>query len=219
MSDPTLDDDTRPKSNSNNHEGLSEKEKRALLRRTQILDAATDCFVEYGFHRASMAVVAKAAAMSPGHIYHYFESKEDIIAAIIERSLEEFYENTDSIQSADELIAGILEQLENKIACNKSCHPILMLEATAEASRHPELASVVQSVDRKIRERLMALLAGNRELDIEARRALEARVELVCVLFAGLGVRGIRNPDVDREALAEQLKVVITRLFAESCGH
>jgi TetR/AcrR family transcriptional regulator, repressor for uid operon len=48
----------------------------AEARREQVLDAAAHCFRRHGYHGASMAEIAGAAAMSPGHIYHYFQSKE-----------------------------------------------------------------------------------------------------------------------------------------------
>jgi TetR/AcrR family transcriptional regulator, transcriptional repressor of aconitase len=51
-------------------------------RRRQILEAATVCFSRAGFHRATMQDIVKASRLSPGAIYNYFESKEQIIAAI-----------------------------------------------------------------------------------------------------------------------------------------
>lgn len=51
-------------------------------RRRQILDAALRCFAREGFHRTSMQDIVDEAASSPGAIYRYFRSKEDIITAI-----------------------------------------------------------------------------------------------------------------------------------------
>jgi AcrR family transcriptional regulator len=48
-------------------------------KRTAILDAMLDLVVERGFHAATMSTLAKKAGASPGVIYHYFPSKEDII--------------------------------------------------------------------------------------------------------------------------------------------
>ena len=61
---------------------------RAAARRQQILNAAAQCFREHGFHGASIAQISKTAGMSPGHIYHYSENKEAIIAAIVAQDLE-----------------------------------------------------------------------------------------------------------------------------------
>src|SRR6516225_4317651 len=61
---------------------------RGETRRAQVLDAATECFMRHGFHGASIAEISKTAGMSVGHIYHYFENKDAIIAAIVERDLQ-----------------------------------------------------------------------------------------------------------------------------------
>jgi TetR/AcrR family transcriptional regulator, transcriptional repressor of aconitase len=51
-------------------------------RRTQILDAAIVCFSRNGFHTATMQDIVRQSRLSPGAIYNYFASKEDIIEAI-----------------------------------------------------------------------------------------------------------------------------------------
>lgn len=63
---------------------------KAAQRREEILDAAIRCFREKGFHAASMSSIAKAFGMSAGHIYNYFDSKEDIIEAIVNRWLDNY---------------------------------------------------------------------------------------------------------------------------------
>jgi len=54
-------------------------------RRDEILVAAQACFARAGFHQTSMQEICSEAQMSPGNLYRYFRSKEDIIAAIAER--------------------------------------------------------------------------------------------------------------------------------------
>src|SRR5262252_5009289 len=51
-------------------------------RRRQIIDAAIECFSKEGFHRATMHDIVRASGLSPGAIYLYFNSKDDIIEAI-----------------------------------------------------------------------------------------------------------------------------------------
>jgi TetR/AcrR family transcriptional regulator, transcriptional repressor of aconitase len=51
-------------------------------RRTQILEAAIACFSRQGFHRATMQDIVRQSKLSPGAIYNYFASKEEIIEAI-----------------------------------------------------------------------------------------------------------------------------------------
>jgi AcrR family transcriptional regulator len=54
-------------------------------KRETILKAMLDLVVERGFHNAPMSVLAKKSRASPGVIYHYFPSKDDLIHAVYER--------------------------------------------------------------------------------------------------------------------------------------
>ena len=48
-------------------------------KRTAILEAALKLIAENGFHGTAMSKVAKEARVSAGIIYHYFDSKDDLI--------------------------------------------------------------------------------------------------------------------------------------------
>ena len=55
-------------------------------RRSQIIDGALEVFSTKGFSAASNRDIARAAGInSPGLIYHYFASKEDLLMSAIER--------------------------------------------------------------------------------------------------------------------------------------
>lgn len=56
-------------------------------RRTQILDAATDCFAQQGFHATTMQDVLSRSGLSAGAVYRYFRGKNDLVAAVAERVL------------------------------------------------------------------------------------------------------------------------------------
>ncbi len=53
-------------------------------RREQIIDAAMRVFAQKGFVRATNKDVAHEAGITPGLIYHYFESKEALLMAVVE---------------------------------------------------------------------------------------------------------------------------------------
>jgi AcrR family transcriptional regulator len=53
-------------------------------RREQIIDAAMRAFSQKGYTRATNKDIAREAGITPGLIYHYFESKEALLRAIIE---------------------------------------------------------------------------------------------------------------------------------------
>jgi AcrR family transcriptional regulator len=53
-------------------------------RREQILEAALRVFARKGFARSTNKDIATEAGITPGLIYHYFESKEALLQAVIE---------------------------------------------------------------------------------------------------------------------------------------
>ena len=60
----------------------SDEEK--VQRRDEILAAAKRVFAESGFHSTTMADVAKAAGLSYGTVYWYFDSKEALFHALMD---------------------------------------------------------------------------------------------------------------------------------------
>lgn len=62
------------------------------VKRGQILDGAKQVFMKMGFDAASMNDVTREAGVSKGTIYVYFQSKEDLFAALIEREKGRFTE-------------------------------------------------------------------------------------------------------------------------------
>lgn len=63
-------------------------EEHAAARRSQILDAAIDCFARTGIHRTTMRDVFRESGLSPGAVYTYFFGKDDLVRAVAERVLE-----------------------------------------------------------------------------------------------------------------------------------
>ena len=59
-----------------------EREREAVAR--AILDAARDLFVAEGYHNVSIRKIAERIEYSPGSIYSYFPSKDDIFFALAE---------------------------------------------------------------------------------------------------------------------------------------
>jgi AcrR family transcriptional regulator len=68
-----------------NEQTLSRRERRAAVRRQQILDGAAQVFADKGFARATTKEIAQAADVSEGTIYNYFESKKALLIGLMNR--------------------------------------------------------------------------------------------------------------------------------------
>ncbi|MGH3427079.1 MAG: TetR/AcrR family transcriptional regulator [Terriglobales bacterium] len=56
-----------------------------MSRQDRLVDAALELFASRGVDAASIKEIGRAAGVAPGLIYHYFDSKEALLAAAIER--------------------------------------------------------------------------------------------------------------------------------------
>lgn len=56
--------------------------------RNAILQAAFEMFAHVGFAKTSMAAIAQKAGVSKGLIYHHFESKDEVLAAVFDSLVE-----------------------------------------------------------------------------------------------------------------------------------
>lgn len=58
-------------------------------KKTLIMDVALEHFAKEGYHNTTISHIAKHAGISKGLMYNYFESKEELLSEIINRSMDE----------------------------------------------------------------------------------------------------------------------------------
>ncbi|HNR62221.1 MAG TPA: TetR/AcrR family transcriptional regulator [Thauera sp.] len=192
---------------------------RAEARRQQILCAAAQCFREHGFHGASIAQISKSAGMSAGHIYHYFDNKEAIIAAIVAQDLEGLLKLSAELRAAGDIGQALIERAAEGVADQLDPATAgLKLEIAAEAARNPRVAEIVREADLACRRSLAATLRAIRSAaghdDDDAK--IEGMVEVLATLFEGLLLRSIRNPELDRGRLVSGIQGAIRSLIAQA---
>jgi AcrR family transcriptional regulator len=188
---------------------------QAGARCRQILDAAGVCFAEQGFHGTSMARLAKAAGMSVGHIYHYFDSKEAIIAAIVEQELAKRLEVFEQLKQQEDVLQALIDRADQGLAARMEKRETgLRLEILAEAGRNPRIAAALRAADAAARRTFRGVVAkavGRRAALGEAD--LQARIEVVIGVFDGMMIRAVRHPDLNRAAALRALKLAIRHLL------
>lgn len=75
---------------------------RAAYRET-ILDAVARLLVRVGFGALKMSEIAAEAGVSVGTLYHYFDSKEAVIAALVTRENDLFFASVEGSQAEEPL--------------------------------------------------------------------------------------------------------------------
>lgn len=79
---------------SNQFEAMRDQSRHAIL------EAALTLFAEKGFHGTSIAQISKAAGVSKGLMYNYFEKKEDLLLGIVQKEM----------AAGDEIMAQMMAQ-------------------------------------------------------------------------------------------------------------
>jgi AcrR family transcriptional regulator len=181
-------------------------------KRREILEAAARCFVRDGFRGASTTDICEEAGISPGHLYHYFPSKEAIIAAMVEahlvRAAKRFAEIAESADLVAELTSEFGIQLKRKSGGS------LLFEMMAEAARKPAMAKIVHRHTQGMRTLLADLLRkgqANGRID----RGLDPEIAAAVLISTidGSSTLALRNPGIDMQKGAEALQTMLSRFL------
>ncbi len=188
-------------------------QEKAIARCEQVLEAAEKCFVENGFHKSSMAEISKAAGMSVGHIYNYFQNKEEIITTIINRQLAEFYtEISGKAFTKEERLRVLFSHFRKHLQeCCDMKRLSLLFDIVAETGRNEEMAAAIKKYEEYLDNWLFELIKLYQPKEEEEE--LRSRVEAVALVLNGVKMRLIRNPNLDKDKLEQQIKMIITRLI------
>ncbi|MEN7547717.1 TetR/AcrR family transcriptional regulator [Rapidithrix thailandica] len=85
---------------------IREKSKAKFLR------TALELFANYGYHSTSISQIAKSAGVAKGSLYHYFESKEQLLEAVFMQGLNELdglFEEIDMEAAPEDKLTQLLD--------------------------------------------------------------------------------------------------------------
>lgn len=160
-------------------------------RRSEILEAAIVCFAKDGFHRATMQDIVRQSGLSPGAIYNYFKSKEEIIEAVAnERQLKEKQLVIDTAQSGP--AAKALERVRDAFldelnSPRERLRRRVSVQLWAEAQRKPSIRRLVRRSFEEPRKLISEVFtAAQMRGEIEGRFDPQALASFVIAAFHGL---------------------------------
>lgn len=191
------------------------KMERGKLQCERILNAAEMCFIEDGFHSASMAKISKAAEMSAGLIYRYYESKNAIILAIIDRQLDSMRDDFANLQSGNDFIVLITDLFNNwKNGGHKGMNPALYLEIAAHASRDAQIRDAMNKFDRNGTEIFSNWLVKSAQAEgFEYDEAYIKKCSYFVKCFIdGTAVQVITAPNLELSFVVDSMKLLLSSM-------
>jgi AcrR family transcriptional regulator len=169
-------------------------------RRFEILRAAQTCFARSGFHQTSMQEICIEAGMSPGNLYRYFRSKEEIIAGIAERDRADAAEQFAAVGNGS-FFDGLAALAQHHLVERSAEEVALCAEIMAESRRNPAVARIYQDMEVDVRARFIALLRSAAERGEIRDIDFDGTVTVLFALADGLSWRRAVEPSFNAEAV------------------
>lgn len=167
-------------------------------RRLQILEAAERCFARAGFHRTTMQEVAVEAGMSPGNLYRYFASKDDLVAGQIDRNRARVSEDFTRLLQTSDFMAAFAALGRKYFEDDPIQKTIVCLEIWAEAAHNPAFAAMHEAIDRDISTHMLeAFRRAQAQGVIPSSVNIETVERIISLLADGLMVRRALDRDFD----------------------
>lgn len=112
----------------------------------KILDAAEFVFGNFGLRGATTALIAKRAGLAKAHLYYYFEDKEDLYRAILERAMNMWARDIERLDASDDLRNVLRNYIHRKVDFSRD-HPFLSrIYANEIISGAPFIGDFIQKV-------------------------------------------------------------------------
>lgn len=173
--------------------GADEQKGRTFTgaaRRVQIVAVAIETIAEVGYGQASLARIAERLGISKGVIAYHFESKEDLVKAVIDEVLSKA---ADYMLPRITAASGGRDRLRAYIGSN-----------IGFMGEHRDQMIALTEIARGARD-----AAGNRMLDASS---LEGGTAWLVRLLADFQASGEFRPDFDPRVMAETIRAAIDAL-------
>lgn len=187
----------------------------------QILQGAMQEFLAHGYAGTSMDKVAKTGGVSKATIYSYFQDKEGLFAAVVQRLAAEKFVYFETVTECTEP-AIALRFVATAILDHADLEPhflTFLRLVIAESGRFPQLAQIfVRNLTKPGIERLTKYLASHRELKLPDPEAT-ARIfigSLVHFQLAQDMMHGKEIIPMERDRLIDGLLHLILRSESNS---
>jgi len=201
------------------------KPEEVETRNREILDAARACFLRKGFHGTSTDDICREASITPGGLYHYFGSKDELIAAVIEDAAkqavanlsalaEESANTRSSVRALSALVSQSAKDPDVELATR------LDLDIWAETLRNEKLANTTKQAWRIRRGWLESLIESGIAEGYYAKEVdPRGLASLFMILWLGMRVgRVLWREDFDADSTVHAIAMMHTGRILNPAG-
>ncbi|MDX2358683.1 TetR/AcrR family transcriptional regulator [Dietzia sp. PP-33] len=176
------------------------QEERTRLMRQRLLEATTQCLVDYGWNGTSTTLVSKRAGVSRGAQLHHFPTKAALVTAAVEylatRQSEQLAEAVTALPAGDNRIRTVLQMLADYVTSDLF---VAALEVWTVARTDPDLLAAVDPLEKMTGRLMHRLTVEILDVDESIPGSLEL-VQATLDLLRGLGLANTITDDRTRRS-------------------
>jgi TetR/AcrR family fatty acid metabolism transcriptional regulator len=115
-------------------------------KRKQLLDAAVRVFARSGYHGSRVGDIAAEAGVAHGLLYHYFSSKDEVLATVFRENFGELLARFRAVEASAEDAPDKLEGIAKILLRTWRNDPDLVTVMVRDVARSPQLQAQVDEV-------------------------------------------------------------------------
>lgn len=186
-------------------------------KRQEILTATDACYRRKGIAGTSIADICKAAGISPGVLYHYFKSRDEILVASFAGWVNEGAKEFAGLMKNSNPLGALTAVIEQAKDRNLRVEYLVLLEFAAEAGRSKKAGKVLQDSTRRMRGVITDFVQqGQRSGFVDRNINPDAAAAILFALFDGIRMMTVRDPEIELAEVLDQLQVMLGRYLAPS---
>lgn len=198
---------------------MSKQTDTYMQRRREILEAAERCVLRDGLRKLRLRDLAKESGQSLGNFYNYFENKQALIEALVEKEVDWFLQSATLPSEPLPEGATYRERLRRRLETFVSAYLSLdgvktMISIASEALVDPKVRAILTAANKRVCERMIANISEDREL-IERLppEVLEVRMQLTRSMLESVRVLLVFDDDLDPVLIRNTLVDRLTDMF------
>lgn len=193
--------------------------KKSAVSRRQVLSAAVAALAARGYAKTSVSDIARAAKMSKGAVHYHFESKDDLIAKVLEHcalvSLQRLREAWDAPVEPHEKVRRAVREMR-AIRTEGSPETRVLADLAAQALHDDRLRDLLSKMFETNRREVVSYLGRSLEdIGLKPRIPVHIIPRLLLGALDGLAMHDYFDPpdESDAEEIEQAIESIAFSLF------
>jgi AcrR family transcriptional regulator len=193
--------------------------ERVAQQRSEIVEAAMRCFAKRGVQTATTDDICREAGISPGRLYYYFSSKEQVVEAVALDLNEHMYLDLDQELAEGDLFAAVMRHesaLRGEME-RRGVSVALTLELFSQAGRSPRVQAAVQEgASRRLQVLRTELERRKLQGGLREDTDIDALTAAMAALFSGIEMLALTDPDYDLDRYQRGAEMLLRPWIAQA---